>query len=277
MAMEKPALGNFIWWWPLQEANGTRYDKIAGYQMADNNTVLQAAGHVQTYSADFEKDNSEYLDIADAAWNTFGNESICMWAWFRAESFSDPQTLFGKWNESNDHHYGAFFVAGARPRVGIARAAHAWDDTAQGAAGVVLVDTWYLNYYYYDAAGNELGIKIYDTAGAVHTSGTTANITGFGPSIDNVTLQLGRNEPGGVGNSNFWDGRIEQFAGYKGLLTANELLWVVNGGAGQSYYDLVSGQGPIWWLTQKYKREAERLYRRNQMLKQPNLAWGFPG
>ena len=269
MAQVKPNPNNFVWWWPLQEASGSRYDKIGTYEMTDNNTVTQAAGHVETYAAQFVRANDEFLSIADAAWNTFGNESICMWAWNRPASFDNPNTVFSKYNDSNDREYAGYYQSNDRPTVGIARGGHVWETEVQSAAGVHPVDTWYLLYYEYDAVADLLKVQSYDTAGALVAGNTGANATGFGTSVDAVTLQIGANEPGGAGSANYFGGRIEQFACYQGLLTADELLWVINGGAGRSYADLIGGQQPTWWLFNNWEKEAARLFERNRKLKQP--------
>jgi len=71
---------NLVSYWNLNEASGTRVDSTAtGNDLTDNNTVLSAAGKLGN-AADFERDNSEYLSIADnASLSITGAVSISAW------------------------------------------------------------------------------------------------------------------------------------------------------------------------------------------------------
>lgn len=237
MAGTRPNADNFICYFPLQEASGSRYDEVASYEATDNNTVGQGAGHVGNYAADFVRANNEYLSIADAAWNTFGNESLTMGLWFNPDeiSGSDRQSLLCKYNEPNDHEYGMYLESGGRGKSGIARGGHSWETILQSASGQLSTGNWYWFHWWYNADTNVLGHEVYNTSGTELLSATGGNSTGMGTSVDVLSLRIGANEPGGSGGSHYWDGKIEQAFLYAGTFSADHLTWMLNGGAGRKW------------------------------------------
>ena len=87
---------NFIAFWKLGEASGTRVDSIGSNDLTDNNTVTQAAGKIGN-CAQFTAANSEYLSIADNAALSTGDIdfSIVFWVYFDSTpSFAD---VIAKW------------------------------------------------------------------------------------------------------------------------------------------------------------------------------------
>lgn len=247
MTQEMPStlLADLVWWYRLNEASGARLDAHTGlYHLTDTNTVLSAAGQMSGLAADFERGNSEFLTIADAVWNTFGNESVAWWGWFNIESQFGTDTLIGKYDDNNDKEYGIWFEAGNRPKVGVARGGHAWETEAQGASGIIALATWYFGHWYYNATTNLVGLAIYDTAGALVTSGSSANTTGMGTSVDAVAFRIGANQPGGGGTNSF-DGLAQQLGCAKIELTANNVQWLINDGNGRDYSELLQGSMPL--------------------------------
>jgi len=240
--MVKPESEYFVAWWELQEASGDRLDASGNGNTLDEigNGVSRGSGHVGIYAADWD-DNQGWLEAADAAWNTFGNESKTYFGWVNFRWMPVLQTfkatIIGKHNEPNDHEY-ALWLQQNRIYVAIARGGHVWEDTTYAGYGIMPEDTWFFFIYYYDADTNLLGQKWYDTSGDLYTQSSKANSTGFGTSADSLSFRLGRNEPGGSGNSNPYNGLMEQVGLYDGIFTADELLWMVNEGNGQTWKDI---------------------------------------
>ena len=85
--MIKPAKANFISWLGLCEATGSYYDYVDPSRAFTRTSVARAAGHPSEYCGDFEQGTPSKCYIADAGWNTFGNESIIMGAWLKGETF----------------------------------------------------------------------------------------------------------------------------------------------------------------------------------------------
>ena len=64
---------SLVSYWILGEASGERADSHDSNPLTDNNTVGQAAGKI-TNAADFIPGNSEYLNHADNASLSFGDD-----------------------------------------------------------------------------------------------------------------------------------------------------------------------------------------------------------
>ena len=68
---------SLVAFWKLDEASGQRNDSIGTNHLADNNTVLSAAGKVYPLAATFAADANEYLSIAsNAALSAGRSESV---------------------------------------------------------------------------------------------------------------------------------------------------------------------------------------------------------
>lgn len=95
--------------WKLDEASGTRMDSSGtGNHLTSNNSVGSV---VEDYwstgerSADFERDNSQYLSIANGTQtglNLTGSYTVSMWVKFESRAVNG--LLFGKW-QSNQGFY----------------------------------------------------------------------------------------------------------------------------------------------------------------------------
>ncbi len=75
-------------YWSLDETSGTRMDGLGANHLTSNNGVGSAVGVVGK-AADFEKDNSQYLSIADAVQTGLDiTQDITVMAWVKPESTS---------------------------------------------------------------------------------------------------------------------------------------------------------------------------------------------
>lgn len=260
MTMIMPDPKNFICWCPLDEASGNVLDQVKLRAFTTAN-LGQGAGHASPHGRDWEQGTPSKCYIADAAWNTFGNESIVMGAWLKGETFNttwdsgsyvyDLTAIIAKAISLNDHEYFLGFDDVYRPTFRMSNGtSHVWDTNAQGTSGQLSDGTAGLIIGGYNADDNQAFVKLYSTAGALLTSGVAADSVGFGTSGDSVPLWIGgQQETAAAGDgTHYWDGIIDETFIYKGIFSADNLEWIVNGGVGRTYSDLIAVGGvPIFY------------------------------
>lgn len=260
MTMKMPPISDFIMWAGLEEASGNYKDFVDPSRAFTRESVAQVAGLSSEYGGDFEQGTPSKCYIADAAWNTFGDESITIGAWIKPETFL-AEWDSGGWNYElsaiiskaislNDHEYFLGFDASKRPVFHMSDGvSHGWDDSAIGALNSITNGNKALILGGYDADANEVFVKVYNAAGALVTSDTTAASPGFGTSADSVPLWIGgQQETAAAGDgTHHWDGVIDEPFIYRGIFSADEESWIVNGGDGRQYSDLIVGGIPIFF------------------------------
>lgn len=96
---------NLSGYWLLGEASGTRADSSGnGNTLTDNNTVLARNGFNDTLCADFERSQSEYLSITDAAQTDLDiTSSYSAWVKLKMESITNDNIWLGKWSPSTGY------------------------------------------------------------------------------------------------------------------------------------------------------------------------------
>jgi len=97
----------------------------------------------------------------------------------------------------------------------------------------VTTATWYVVVTYFTAATGIGSISVND--GVVDTAAKTGN-----PGVDNTRFTLGAR----AAPNEFWNGRIDQVGKWDRVLTAAEITYLYNGGAGRSYAE-ITGSGTI--------------------------------
>ena len=95
-----PATTNLEAWWELNEESGNRSDSHGSNTLGDNNNVLFGAGK-QGNAADFVRASSQFLDIADNASLSFGNEDFSFGCWFKFDLSGATQAAMGKYDPTS--------------------------------------------------------------------------------------------------------------------------------------------------------------------------------
>jgi hypothetical protein len=99
-----PQSGSIVSRWKLNEASGSRADSVGSNTLTDNNTVTAAAGQFGENAADFEKDNSEYLSIADGSQSGLdlaGNFTFSVWINLESAPATNAlMSYFTKWGST---------------------------------------------------------------------------------------------------------------------------------------------------------------------------------
>src|SRR5687768_7946971 len=95
---------DLIAYWNLDEASGTRTDSHGTNHLTDNNTVGSAAG-LRGTAADFERDDTESLTIADNTGLSAGDVEITFAAWVKLESKTNELVIFSKGTSGSGAYY----------------------------------------------------------------------------------------------------------------------------------------------------------------------------
>lgn len=217
-----PLLTGLVAYWKVEEASGTRNDAHGSNHLTDNNTVGSAAGKLGN-AAQFVAANSEYLSIADNAGLSMGaGVRFTLAAWVYPDTTTAIQNIIAK-RSSGAGSYEYFLrldSTDARLYVSSDGSAIAFVATP---TGIVAAGVWSLIFAWYDGAN--LNIQVNN--GTIYQTAYTADVfNGTAPFL------IGSFD---TGASEFWNGRIDEPAIWKRVLTADERSQLWNGGAGKSY------------------------------------------
>lgn len=216
---------NLVSCWELDEASGVRVDSWGANDLTDVNTVGSTAG-LQNNAADFERDNSERLTVADNGSLTTGDVDLSVYSLVNFESVSVYQGLVSKWGGSVSTSEFSFIFNNA----GILR----WvlhdgvvANELNSSFSPVSTATWYTLFAWHDAASNQMAIQV-----GTNSPDTKAHSGGVQDTTS--SLVLGREDSGSeldglMDTTALWIGRV---------LTSDERSWLHNSGAGRSCQDI---------------------------------------
>lgn len=228
-------------YWDLNELSGNRSDSYGSNTLTDNNTVTFAAGVNQTKAqkaALFSAASSEYLSVADNAGLSIGNNAFSIATWVYGTNVFDGSTRYflSKYSASNVEYYlgkndtdrRLFFVISG-------------DGTSttllQGPA--MVDDVWYFVVAWYDPDADTVNLQ-------VNNGSVTSASQSTGIYDGSAQLSIG----GLNGASNFWNGRADNTAMWKRVLTTDERTALYNSGLGKDYRELDNGikkNLTSWW------------------------------
>ncbi len=208
--------------WDLSEASGIRYDETANdLDLTDNNTVGTRNGH-----ADFVAANDEYLSHATDALLETGDIDFSIVAWIYPDIVaSGNKNIVSKWDD--DYEYKLFIDGGDDDLF--------WTIHNGGSRNVNLgdvnVDTTYFVAVGVDTTvDNQMWGSVND--GAVQTSAQVGLSTTDDPFFIGARGDITR----------FHDGEVWGVAFWKREITAEEITWLYNAGAGRACADIVAGE-----------------------------------
>ena len=217
-----------IAYWKFEESGGTRDDQKGPQDLADHNTVTQAAGK-KGNAAQFTRANVEYLSITDTAALSTGDIDFTIACWVYLDSKPTPNDnmfVVGKSDDgdSNDTEYRLVLNPGADS---LGWFVSDGTNTTKITAVVSATGTWYFVVAWHDATANTIHIQVNNgtAASASHTTGSWNSTSPF--TIGNYA--------GVPDGSNAWNGRIDEVGFWKRVLTAQERANLYNGGSGNTY------------------------------------------
>lgn len=226
-----PIKDSLVSWWTLEEESGNRADSHGTNTLTDVNTVTYDAGIIGN-AAQFTNATTEYLNIVSNATVQTGNIDFTIAAWVYLDNNATNQMLVGKdhvtagqreyvlkYSQTDDNFQFSVFTA---------------VDTAvsvdENTLGTPSVATWYYVVVWHDAAGDTINIQ-------VNNNTTTSQATGGSlQAASTAPLRLGARLY--TDFEDYLDGRMDETAIWKRVLTANEKTWLYNGGVGRSYAEL---------------------------------------
>lgn len=222
-------LTNLVAYWKLEEASGTRDDSHGSNDLADNNTVTQAAGKVGN-AGQFVRANTEYLSIADNAEVSAGNIDWTLSAWVYLDSKpASVMIAVGKDSNvaGNREYVLDWFNTNDRFRFVVFNAAGATKIAEANNFGAPTTATWYHLIGWNDATADTVNLAVND--GTADSTSTAA----FTPNNAAAEFRIGARVF--VGAVNPWDGRLDEVGLWKRVLTAAERTQLYNAGAGLAY------------------------------------------
>ena len=206
--------------------------------LSDHNTVLYGDGR-KSYAADFERDESEFLSVADNEDFSLGDQDFTLGGWVKAESLAGSN----KYIFAKQDAYRLYYDSTAdRLKFTVTGGTSVTPDSAPS------TDTWYFVVVWHDSVNDQIAMQVND--GTVFT---TAHSTGV--TDNDHDFALGGYVQSGSG-SDQWDGLIDEFFFYSRVLTADECAWLYNGGAGRTYSNLPSTPSGDGWLARIYSYDS---------------------
>ena len=215
-------------WWRLEEASGNRVDSVAGLALVPQGAVAQvtsAAGRTGQ-AVKFDATAGTYLSLPHTPQLSAGpNQSFTFAFWYYLDAaFAGTEGLVCKGNSSagTTVEYEVFHSVGNL----YSRMGNGVGDVQQVAVPAPAgTGTWHFVVCWYDTATLTQYLQVNN--GTAATGGQA-----FGSHTSALDLEVGRREVSGALTIN---GRIDNFAFWKRVLTTQERIDLWNGGAGVDY------------------------------------------
>lgn len=221
-------MSGLVGWWSLNEASGTRLDShTSALSLTNNNTVTQAAG-IRGNAAQFTAANTESLSRADEAAFRTEDFTIAYWVYLDAKAAA-YQCATRYRTDTDQRHWRLVYGSGPdRFQFTVSSDGSAANETIfnLNSLGSPSTATWYFLVASHDSTADR--VRVSANAGTVDETAYASGV--FETSTADFTL--GAQHAGGGAPH---DGRLDEVALWSRELTAREIRWLYNGGAGRSY------------------------------------------
>lgn len=216
---------NLVGHWSLEAASGARVDDIGGNTLTDGNTVTQAVGKVGN-AAQYTAANSEFLALADNAALSMGDIDFTLAAWVYLDSKTAIRPIISKYGGAGNREYILRYNSG-NDRFDFLVSNDGTNSAPLVTAatfGSPSLATWSFVVGWHDSVANTLNIQINNGTvdSAAHTTGVFDGNTAF--EVGSRTI-----------GSQFFDGRVDQAAVWKRVLTTQERTDLYSGGVGLAF------------------------------------------
>lgn len=221
-------LTNFLAWWPLGEAAGTRVDAHLARNLTESGTPISGGGKVGA-AALFASASFEYLESSDVAFQA-GDIDLTLGAWAYIADKTTDRVIISRWKLSTTQaSYMVYYKQSSDRFVFVVTDDGVTEyEIAADALGSPSIDTWYFVVAWHDADADTINIQINNGTidSASHSVGMKADTSKFriGVAVD-------------VGGTKFglFEGLIDEAFVTKEILTASEKSLLYNSGRGISY------------------------------------------
>lgn len=200
--------------WLLDESSGNRADSVGSNTLTDVNTVAAGSGYDGNWanSADFERGNSEKLEIADnASLSITGALTISFL--MRSESIAGTQDMVNKFDNDTQKSYRVGL--GSDSKILFAVSSNGTSETGVIQSDTISTGTWYLVTAVYRPSTE---IELY--VNAVSKGSNTSSIPA---SIFNGTAKFILGNVDNVGYSNYYDGLLQDVIIWGAALSDSEV------------------------------------------------------
>lgn len=224
-------LTSLISYWPCDEASGNLLDVHGSNELTETGSIGTITGKVGS-ARDFEEGDTEYASIADNAALSTGDIDFTIAGWVMAEALATNNTLASKFSTTgNQREYSVGYNSTSNrfrftvSATGSSTVAHAVADSLGAPSNAV----WYFIVAWHDATANTINIQV-NNGTVDSTSHSTGVFNGTSPFAIGARINT---------TGEYWDGRIDEVAFWKRVLTSDERTYLYNSGNGRAYADLV--------------------------------------
>lgn len=227
-AAGSPLLTGLVSYWKLDEASGSAVDSHGSNTLTDVNTVGTATGKVGNARL-FVPANAECLSIADNASLSMGAEqdwTLAAWVYFNG--LGNNPIIAGKYAGLGNNREYAIWYYSDQSRLGVIVSPDGdWPQQAilnANSQGAISTAFWYLLVGWHDATANTLNVQV---------NGGTVDSMAYSLGIYDGTAPFVLGALGG--DSQFFDGRIDEVGLWKRVLTSTERSQLWNSSLGRTY------------------------------------------
>lgn len=225
---------SLIAYWSLDEASGNAIDAHGSNDLAEASGSIGATTGKVSGARDFEKDDTEYFEIADNADLSTGNIDFTFGGWARFESApasGDGRCLWSK-GEGDIEYFVEWrnFSSENRFKFWVTPNGSSLNGVTANSLGAPSIDTWYFVVAWHDSAGDTINIQVNN--GTVDSQAYDAGV------VDGTSkFMLGSL----LGSVFFHDGLLDELGFWKRVLTSDERTELYNGGDGRDYAYITGG------------------------------------
>lgn len=219
---------DLVSYYSLEEAGGTRLDFAGSNDLADINTVGQAAGKIG-FSADFIPANIEALQATNSSVHDFGDEDFMFAGWFRIDSGAATGALLSKTTDTpaSQAQYQLQYISGTdRIRWIVSNNGTTSQIVTANSHGAPAKNVFLFVVCWHDSVNDTINVQI--------NNGTVDSVaTALGINQGTALFRIGAHgdvEPSTL--VTFLDGRVDELAVWNRILTSTERSELYNSGAG---------------------------------------------
>lgn len=217
---------SLVSYWQLEEVSDTRVDSFGDNDLTPTNSPVNATGIVGNAAA-LVRASSQQLSVANNATLQTGNIDHTIACWIYPTSTATPMGIVCKANvdaaANADGYEWMLYVVDSNIRFLVARGGGGSGTSSATVTSDVsfTLNAWNYVEGYYDDAGT-IGVVV---NGTVKTAASTTV-----PGTSTGAVRIGSIASGG----SYFDGRVDEVAFWKRLLTTDERAAQYNGGAGRA-------------------------------------------
>jgi hypothetical protein len=226
---------NLVAWWTFDETSGNRADSHGSNTAVPTGTPGYGTGK-KGNALDLEITSvNEYLTVTDNDSISLNatDFTICGWVYFESLSGTTLAFLLSKYAAA--YEYSLYYTPGATNRFNLTVFHNGVNDPITASVAGATTGVWYFIAATFNNTSKALTISV--------DNGTPGTATATGKTIANTATNLfiGTLSAAPGNDAYTLDGMMDEWAIWKRVLTAEEITWLYNAGAGRTYSELDAG------------------------------------